>query len=125
MDARRYATRTLATVGAVLVLIACALPSTRRIHAENMRKAETFKVEFDRANPVGTYVDDVNHWLQSRDLHLTSSMNEFGGGDVLLELFTENSPLWYCGKGFVGLEIRFESRKVVQTRTSSGSFDCP
>jgi hypothetical protein len=70
----------------------------RRLFAWTQKKAEAFKMEFDRANPAGTSIDAVNDWLRARALYAgPSHMNDFGTGDVLVELFEDKSPHWYCG----------------------------
>ena len=39
-----------------LTPVGCVRPSTRRIHAENMAKAEDFEREFDHSVPLGHLV---------------------------------------------------------------------
>jgi hypothetical protein len=51
------------------VLVGCVSPSARRIHAENVAKAEAFKAVFDRDVRVGASFDEVLAYLQAHNLH--------------------------------------------------------
>jgi hypothetical protein len=110
----------------VLALAGCVLPSTRRIHAEHMAKAQEFKATFDRDVKPGATFSQVLLYLKAHDLHLDSDVPPFEGrGELTVEMFTEKSPLWYCGTGSVGLLLRFRENKLTQAEASSWSFDCP
>lgn len=127
---------TLACVPAivgVLALAGCVSPSTRRIHAENMAKAESFKEMFEREVRAGASFEEVLTYLKAHNLHfgafgLTNPQDERpSAGYVLLEveMFREKSPNWYCGKGSVGLGVSFVNGKLTKTDVSFWSFDCP
>ena len=122
-------------VFAVIVMLAlagCASPSTRRIHAENMARAETFKVMFDRDLKVGAPFDEVLRYLKAHDLHfgplgLTLPQDEppeGGYGRLEVEMFREKSPNWSCGKASVGLTVSFANNKLTDTAFGSWSLDC-
>jgi hypothetical protein len=108
-----------------MILSACVRPSTRRIHAQNMAKAEAFKPEFDKHVPSGTPRAHVEAYVRSRGLGPGNILGEDGTGDVLYELYHEESISWYCGKGSVGLQVHFTANRVDRTSTAAWSFDCP
>lgn len=117
----------------LLALTACISPSTRRMHAENMAKAEAFKKVFDRDVRAGASFDEVLVYLKAHNLHfgpfgLTNPQDEpprDGYGLLEVEMFREKSPNWYCGKGSVGLGVSFANNKLTKTDVSFWSFDCP
>jgi len=117
----------------VLALSGCAWPATRRVHAENMSKARTFKVAFDQDVKAGASFDEVLRYLKTHNLHfgaagLTNPQDDEpprGGVTRLdVEMFREKSPNWYCGNGSVGLEVWFTDKKLTGTAVTSWSFDC-
>jgi hypothetical protein len=109
-----------------MLLSGCVRPSTRRAHEANMAKAEEFKREFDRENQPGTALDAVMRWREARGLPPTDLLRSADGtGDIRLELLREESPWWYCGKGSVGLGLRFVERKLDKSTVTFWSFDCP
>jgi hypothetical protein len=118
---------------AMSVLVGCVSPSTRRIHAENVAKAEAFKAVFDRDVRVGASFDEVLAYLQAHNLHfgpesLTSPQNEPPGDGYArreVQMFREKSPNWYCGSGSVGLSISFVDNKLKDTSATFWSMDCP
>src|SRR5436189_6159776 len=111
----------------------CVSPSTRRIHAENMSKAETFRVAFDRSVKPGASFEEALHYLTAHNLHfgavgLTSPQADpppEGVQRLEVEMFREKSPNWYCGNGSVGLEVWFTDKKLTGTTVIFWSFDCP
>src|SRR5262245_48381180 len=123
----------LLLVTCVLALGGCVSPSTRRIHAENMAKAEAFKTMFDRDVRAGASFDEVLKYLKAHDLHfgpfgLTNPNDQppdNGVGLLHVEMFREKSPNWYCGKGSVGLGVSFANNKLTSAVASFWSFDCP
>jgi hypothetical protein len=112
-----------------LVMVSCVRPSTRRAHEEHMLQAEAYKAEFDRRVPHGTSLLAVKEFLQAQDRHILNEVPEWGTGEAtgegLVELFQEKSIRWYCGQGSVGLSLSFLQNKLVSTRVTSWSFDCP
>lgn len=117
----------------VLAIGGCVSPSTRRIHAENMAKAEAFKAMFDRDVKAGASFDEVLRFLKADKLHfgplgLTNPQDEApdgGYGLLEVEMFREKSPNWYCGNGSVGLGVHFENDRLISTHASYWSLDCP
>jgi hypothetical protein len=122
----------LATI-AISALVGCVSPSTRRIHAENVAKAEAFEAMFDRDVRAGASFDEVLAYLQAHKLHfgaasLTIPQDEPPGDGYArreVEMFREKSPNWYCGEGSVGLSISFVDNKLKDTAATSWSMDCP
>jgi hypothetical protein len=108
-----------------LIFTGCVLPSTRRVHAENMAKAEAFKREFDKHLPAGASRAEVDEYLAAHQLKIGNLLGPDGTGDGLLELFTEKSISWYCGQGIVGLHIHFTANRLDNASTGSWSWDCP
>jgi hypothetical protein len=120
---------------AVIVIVAlagCVSPTTRRIHAENMAKAETFKAMFDRDVKAGASFDQVLQYLKAHNLHfgplaLTLPQDEppaGGSGRLEVEMFREKSLSWACGKASVGLNLSFVNNKLTDTSFGSWSLDC-
>jgi hypothetical protein len=117
----------------LLALAACVSPATRRIHAENMAKAEAFKKVFDSDVKAGASFEEVSRYLKAHNLHfgpvgLTNPQDNpprDGYGLLEVEMFREKSPNWYCGKGSVGLGVSFVNNKLTKTDVSFWSFDCP
>lgn len=118
---------------AMSVLVGCVSPSTRRIHAENVAKAEAFEAMFDRDVKAGSSFDEVLAYLHAHKLHfgaasLTIPQDEPPGDGHArreVEMFSEKSPNWYCGDGSVGLSISFVDRKLKDTSATFWSMDCP
>jgi hypothetical protein len=107
---------------AVAGLTSCVTPSTRRIHAENMTKAEEFKRKFERDIPRGTPFEDVATYLKGQGLqHGLTARPE----NHYVELLREKSPDWFCGEGSVGLVVHFRDNKLDRAETTFWSFDCP
>jgi hypothetical protein len=118
----------------MLALCGCVSPSTRRIHAANMSKAQTFKVAFDHDVQAGASFDEVLRYLKVHNLHfgaagLTNPQDDEAPGQGIarldVEMFREKSPNWYCGNGSVGLEVWFTDKKLTGTSVTFWSFDCP
>jgi hypothetical protein len=117
----------------VLAVGGCVSPSTRRIHAENMAKAEAFKQSFDRDVKAGASFEEVLQYLKAHSLHfgpagLTAPQDDppsEGVRRLEIEMFREKSPNWYCGNGSVGLEVTFTDKKLTGASASFWSFDCP
>jgi hypothetical protein len=121
-------------VGLVCDRTGCVRASTRRIHDENMAKAEAFRGTFDNDVKPGSSFDDVLAYLKAHNLHfgligLTAPQDEPPRGDGReereVEMFREESPNWYCGKGSVGLGIYFVNGKLDRTEAGYWSSDCP
>lgn len=117
----------------VVALTGCVSPTTRRIHAENMAKAEAFKAMLDRDVKPGASFEEVLRYIKARGLHfgvagLTSPQDDPPPEDfkiLNIEMFRGKSPRWYCGQGSVGLEVVFTDKKLRGTSATSWSFDCP
>lgn len=121
-------------VGLVCDRIGCVLPSTRRTHDENMSKVEAFRQMFDREVRAGASFDEVLVYVKDHNLHfglvgLSAPQDEPPRPDGTdrreVEMFREESPNWYCGKGSVGLSIYFANRKLDRTEAAYWSSDCP
>jgi len=116
--------RIVAVLVLPLLLDGCVRASVRRIHAENMSKAEDFRRDFEKQLPPGTPLADVDAYLRSRKLD-RSLLGMDGTGEITVELFREEWPSWYCGKGSVGLIVRFTSNRLVGVKAGGWSNDCP
>jgi hypothetical protein len=120
-------------VAVSVTLAGCVLPSTRRTHDDNMAKAETFKRTFDDEVKRGASFDEALAYLKAHNLHfgwlgLTAPQDEpprDGREEREVEMFREESPNWYCGKGSVGLGIYFVNGKLDRTEAGYWSSDCP
>jgi len=121
-------------IGFSVVLMGCVLPSTRKAHSENLARAQAFKQVFDSEVNPGASFDEVLAYLKAHNLHfgwvgLTAPQDEPPRGDGReereVEMFREESPNWYCGKGSVGLGIYFVNGKLDRTEAGYWSFDCP
>jgi hypothetical protein len=121
-------------VGLVCDRTGCVRASTRRIHDENMAKAQAFKQLFDSEVKLGASFDEVLAYLKAHNLHfglvgLTAPQDEPPRGDGPdereVEMFREESPNWYCGKGSAGLGIYFVNGKLDRTEAGYWSSDCP
>jgi hypothetical protein len=110
---------------AICLAAGCVSPETHRIHARHMVEGERYKLTFDRRFPIGTSLKAVEQYLREQGLVVRESMSAEHGGQLLVEVFTEESPSWYCGTGSVGLVVGFSSGQLISTTVSSWSFDCP
>ena len=125
--------RRLLSLFCVLSLTGCVSATTRRIHAENMAKAEAFKATLDRDVKPGASFSEVLLYIKAHGLHfgvagLTSPQDDPPPGAFTIlniEMFRGKSPRWYCGQGSVGLEVVFTDKKFTGTSATSWSFDCP
>ena len=108
-----------------LMLTGCVRPSTRRIDAQNMAKAEDFRREFDQHVPAGSSRATVDRYLASHQLKIDTWLEESGTGEVFVEMFREEWPMWFCGKGSVGLYVEFSGNRLVKTKAGGWSNDCP
>ncbi len=99
-----------------------------------MVKVEAFKQAFDGEVTAGASFDEVLVYLKAHNLHfgsvgLTAPQDEpprlDGTGRLWVDMFREESPNWYCGKGSVGLGIYFANRKLDRTEAAYWSSDCP
>jgi len=90
-----------------------------------MVKAEAFKREFDTHLSAGASRAEVDEYLAAHQVKISNLLGPDGTGDGFLELFTEESISWYCGKGKVGLLIHFTANRLDRATTGSWSWDCP
>jgi hypothetical protein len=107
------------------MLTACVRPSTRRIHAQNMAKAEDFKRDFDQHVPAGSSRATVDEYLALHHLKIGWWLGESGTGEVFVEVFREEWPAWFCGKGSVGMYVEFSGNRVAKTKAGGWSTSCP
>lgn len=126
-------TRSIATFLAVGVLalalgVGCDAANRRRIHAENMAKAEQFKREFDAHVSKGAALSTVEDFLRTTPVKVQRSMGTVGGRDtvdkLMIEVAGERSVHWYCGRSSVGLIAEFADERITSNYVSWRSFDC-
>jgi hypothetical protein len=103
----------------------CVSRETRRVHAENMAKAEGFKREFDQHLAAGASREAVDTYLAAHQVKISNVLGPEGTGDGFLELTTEKSTSWYCGEAKVGLLIHFTANRLDRVTTAGWSWDCP
>ena len=104
------ALRCLLSLLCILTLTGCVSPKTRRIHAENMAKADAFKAVLDRDVKNGASFDEVLQYLKAHGLHfgvtgLTTPQDDppsEGFQRLEVEMFKEKSPNWYLRKWVSG-----------------------
>ena len=120
---------TLVCVVVVAGVLSCDGATRRRIHAENVVKAEHFKREFDAHVPKGTTLTAVEDYLRSKPVKVQRSMGFHDGRDfvkeLMIEVAAERSVNWYCGTASVGLMAQFDADTLTDNYVSSWSFDCP
>ena len=110
---------------ATCLVVGCVRRETRRIHEQNMAKAEVFKRELDEQVPIGSSRETVDTYLATHHLKISNLLDASGTGSGFVEMFREESPNWFCGKGDVGLALEFRSNRLIRSSAGSWSFDCP
>jgi len=90
-----------------------------------MAKAEDFKREFDQHVPAGSSRATVDEYLASHHLKIGSWLGESGTGEVFVEMFREEWPAWFCGKGSIGMNVEFSANRVVKAKAGGWSDSCP
>jgi hypothetical protein len=90
-----------------------------------MAKAEDFKREFDQHVPAGSPRATVDEYLASHQLKIDTWLGDSGTGEVFVDMFREEWPAWYCGKGWIGINIQFSANRLVKTRAGGWSNTCP
>ena len=125
--------RPLRTRLAVAVLAAalgtgCGAAARQRIHDENMTKAAVFELAFDAQLASGASLASVDAYLTGKPVKATRSLGYRDGRDfvkeLLIEVASERSVHWYCGRSSVGVIAEFNEGRLTGTRVSSWSMDC-
>ena len=100
----------------------------RRMHTQNLLKAEHFKGEFDRDVESGTRLEAVEEYLRTKPVQahrtVTSDKGRTIVNQLMIEVINERSPVWGCGRHSVGIIAKFVEDRLETTTVWAWSFDC-
>jgi hypothetical protein len=97
----------------------------QRTHDRNMLTAEQFKREFDQQVPVGASLKAVEDYLSSKPVRAQPDISSDNFvRELIIEVVSERSPIWGCGRGSVGIIAKFTEERLQRTELADWSFDC-
>jgi hypothetical protein len=119
----------LALVAIAAVIVGCNGPALRRIHADNMLKAERFEQDFKERFSERAKLSDIDAYLLTRLVKVKRSIGDSSGRSfvqlLMIEVENERSLTWGCGRSSVGIIAGFTTDgRLLNTRVSSWSDEC-
>ena len=125
---KAVAVAVIATVIGFALFAHYDMQEARRIHAENLLKAEEFKREFDRDVKLGTRLEAVEEYLRTKPVQTQRSFTSNDGRTTVdalrIQVVNERSPVWGCGRYSVGIIAKITKDRLESARVSEWSFDC-